>query len=352
MNSPSHSDLLAQLLAHKSLTPSQMQHFIQSVMTGVVSDAMMAAILIALRQKGESIDEITAAAQTMHSFANLITLENKTAVDIVGTGGDGANLFNVSTAAALTAAAAGVTVAKHGNRGVSTASGASDVLSLAGVALDLTPAQVKACIEQCQIGFLFAPNHHPAMRHAAAVRRELKVRTLFNLLGPLTNPACVSRLVVGVFDPALCTPLAYVLQNLGAVHALVVHALDGLDEYSISGKTLVAELKNGEVTTYHTHPSDVGISCTSLDGLCVKDAAQSLELIQKALTAPNTSDSQTIKNARALIAINAGAAIYVSGQTTSHQEGVQLARHTIASGRVLDKLAELVAISKHLKDNL
>lgn len=350
MNHP--TCLLAQLLDNKPLTPTQMEHFIQSVMTGAISDVLMAAILIALRQKGESIDEITAAAKTMRSFANTITIDDDNAVDIVGTGGDGAHLFNVSTAAALTAAAAGVTIAKHGNRGVSTTSGASDVLSLAGVALDLTPAQVKMCIKACQIGFLFAPNHHPAMRFASTVRRELKVRTLFNLLGPLTNPAGVTRLVIGVFDPALCTPLAHVLQQLGATHALVVHALDGLDEFSVCNQTLVAELKNGQVSTYHTHPSEFGLHHLDLDGLDVKNATESLALIQHAFSTPNDNDSPKIKKARALIAINAGAAIYVSGKTASHKEGTTLALQTITSGKVKDKLQQLITVSRRLKDSL
>lgn len=330
------TDALAKLLKHIDLTDEHMRQVMLIIMQGRCPDALMGAILIALREKGESINEISICAKTMLELADTITINNKNAIDIVGTGGDGANLFNISTAAAFVAAAAGATVAKHGNRGVSTSSGSSDVLTQAGVKLDISKALTQHCINECGIGFLFAPNHHPAMKHAIGVRRLLKVRTIFNILGPLTNPAHVKRSVIGVFSPELCEPLAHVFAKLGSEHVLVVHSQDGLDEYSLATGTHVAELKNGQVHTYITHPEDVGIQSKTLIGLTIKDASDSLKLINHALA--GVSDDPIIQKAQDIIALNAGAAIYVAGLADSHKNGVAIAQAIIATGQAKQKL--------------
>lgn len=339
------TDALAKLLKNIDLTPEQMRQVMLIIMQGRCPDALMGAILIALRQKGESIDEISTCAKTMIELADTIDIQDKQAVDIVGTGGDGSNLFNVSTASALVAAAAGVTVAKHGNRGVSTTSGSSDLLAQAGLRLDASKQVVQDCINQLGIGFLFAPNHHPAMKNAVHVRRTLKVRTIFNILGPLTNPALVKRAVVGVFTPELCQPLAHVFDKLGYEHVLVVHSEDGLDEYSLAAGTYVAELKNGQVNTYITQPEDLGIDSKTLKGLMVESSAQSFELICQALSGQD-STNQAIQKARDIIAINAGAAIYVAGLADSHAQGVAKAYAAINSGQGLQKLHKLAAFTQ------
>lgn len=335
---------LARLLKHIELTAHEMRQVMLIIMQGRCPDALMGAILIALRQKGESIDEISACAKTMIELADTIKIEDDHAVDIVGTGGDGSNLFNVSTASAFVAAAAGVTIAKHGNRGVSTSSGSSDVLSLAGVRLDIDKSRTIDAINTLGIGFLFAPNHHPAMRHAIGVRRQLKVRTIFNILGPLTNPAHVKRAVVGVFSPELCEPLAYVFDKLGLTHVMVVHSQDGLDEFSLAAGTHVAELKDGVVRTYLCQPEDVGIASKTLHGLNVTDSTQSLDIIQNALGG-KASDDITLK-ARDLIAINAGAAIYVAGRAKTHAEGVAIAKQVMTTSDALDKLNALAKFTQ------
>lgn len=337
---------LAKLLDRQDLSDSEMRQVMHIIMQGRCPDALMGAILIALRQKGESIGEISSCAKTMLELASTITLDDPNAIDIVGTGGDGANLFNVSTAAAFVAAAAGVTVAKHGNRGVSTSSGSSDLLEQAGVRLDLDNAAVLRCINEQGLGFLFAPNHHPAMKNAIGVRRLLKVRTIFNILGPLTNPAHVKRSVIGVFNPDLCQPLAEVLKNLGAQHVLVVHSEDGLDEYSLGASTHVAELKDGVVTRYRTEPEDVGLKTQALTGLTVSTSKDSLDLIKSALGGVDTDAIS--EKARQMIAINAGAAIYVSGKATSHKEGVAIALDVIKSGAALKKMQDFAAATQAL----
>lgn len=336
---------LSHLLKNIELTHDEMRQVMLIIMQGRCPDALMGAILIALRQKGESIDEITTCAKTMIELADTIDICNPNAVDIVGTGGDGSNLFNVSTASAFVAAAAGVTIAKHGNRGVSTSSGSSDVLSLAGVRLDINKTQTVKAINTLGIGFLFAPNHHPAMRHAVGVRRLLKVRTIFNILGPLTNPAKVSRAVVGVFSPELCEPLAYVFAKLGLTHVMVVHSQDGLDEFSLATGTHVAELKDGKVHTYLCQPEDVGIVSRTLYGLTVNDSKQSLEIIKNALG--GTANDDISLRARAMIAINAGAAIYVAGHAKTHAEGVAIAKQIMTSRQALDKLNAFANFTQH-----
>lgn len=339
---------LERIFQHIDLTFDEMHQVMLIIMQGRCSDAMMGAILTGLRMKGESIDEITASASAMRNLA--ANIEPKACdylVDIVGTGGDGANLFNVSTASALVAAAAGAQVAKHGNRGVSTKSGSSDLLEQAGISLSLTPEQTRACIENEGIGFLFAPNHHSAMRYANPIRRDLKARTIFNILGPLTNPAGVPNLVIGVFTAQLCEPIAKVMKNLGAQHVMVVGAKDGLDEISLATSTTVAELKDGEIAVYEIMPEDAGIESQTLIGLDVDSPAQSLELIRSALSGDDSHDRAVLK-ARDMIALNAGAAIYTAGLASNYANGVSRAQAVIQKGLALTKLESLAAYTQQL----
>lgn len=339
---------LDRILQRIDLTFDEMREVMLIIMQGRCSDALMGAILTGLRMKGESIDEITAAASAMRNLAaNIEPKGCDYLVDIVGTGGDGANLFNVSTASALVAAAAGAQVAKHGNRGVSTKSGSSDLLEQAGISLALEPAQALKCIEDEGIGFLFAPNHHSAMRYANPVRRALKARTIFNILGPLTNPAGVPNLVIGVFTAQLCEPLAKVMKNLGAQHVMVVGAKDGLDEISLATSTTVAELKDGEITVYEMMPEDAGVESQTLIGLDVDSPEQSLELIKAALSGEQTHDRSVIK-ARDMIALNAGAAIYTAGLASNYPNGVSRAQKVIQNGSALTKLDSLAAYTQQL----
>lgn len=339
---------LDRILQRIDLTFDEMYQVMLIIMQGRCSDALMGAILTGLRMKGESIDEITAAASAMRNLAaNIEPKGCDYLVDIVGTGGDGANLFNVSTASALVTAAAGAQVAKHGNRGVSTKSGSSDLLEQAGISLALDPAQALKCIEDEGIGFLFAPNHHSAMRYANPVRRALKARTIFNILGPLTNPAGVPNLVIGVFTAQLCEPLAKVMKNLGAEHVMVVGAKDGLDEISLATSTTVAELKDGEITVYEMMPEDAGVESQTLIGLDVDSPEQSLELIKAALSGEETHDRSVIK-ARDMIALNAGAAIYTAGLASNYPNGVSRAQKVIQNGSALTKLNSLAAYTQQL----
>lgn len=337
---------LTHILLHIDLTFDEMRQVMLIIMQGRCSDAMMGAILTGLRMKGESIEEITAAASVMRELATKVTpKDSRYLVDIVGTGGDGANLFNVSTAAAMVAAAAGAKVAKHGNRGVSTSSGSSDLLEQAGIRIHISPEQALACIDEQGIGFLFAPNHHQAMKHAMPIRKTLKARTIFNILGPLTNPAGVPNLVIGVFTSQLCEPLAWVMKNLGANHVMVVGAKDGLDEISLATATTVAELKDGEVSVYELMPEDVGIDSQTLIGLNVDSPADSLALIQAALSGADTYDKRVYK-ARDMIALNAGAAIYVAGLASNLANGVNQAQTIIQGGMALQKMQGLADFSQ------
>lgn len=342
---------LARILRRIDLTQQEMRQIMTIIMDGRCPDAMMGALLTGLNMKSESIDEITASASVMLDFAHTIEPQNcRNMVDIVGTGGDGSNLFNVSTASAFVAAAAGATVAKHGNRGVSSKSGSSDLLEQAGLNLNITPEQTCQCIEDQGIGFLFAPNHHTAMKHAIPVRRALKVRTIFNILGPLTNPAGVKNLVVGVFTDNMCEPLAYVFKNLGAEHVMVVGSKDRLDEISLATSTKVAELKDGEVTVYDIFPEDAGIDSQTLVGLDVNSAEQSLQLIQAALSGKDSNEfdisQNKVEKARDMIALNAGAAIYVSGLASNFPNGVNQAQNIIRSGKALEKMTALAAYTQ------
>lgn len=335
-------EALDRVVNHLDLTTEEMQGVMRRIMTGQCSDAQIGAFLMGMRMKSESIDEIVGAVQVMRELAEPVVIDGEGVVDTCGTGGDGMNIFNVSSAAAFVVAAAGGKVAKHGNRAVSGKSGSADLLEAAGVYLDLTPAQVARCVEVVGVGFMFAPAHHGAMRHASNARRELGLRTLFNMLGPMSNPAGVRRQVLGVFSKALCRPLAEVLQRLGSVHVLVVHAQDGLDEISLAAPTHVAELRNGEISEYLIQPEDFGIKSQSLIGLNVEGPQESLALIRDALGKRKTEAGQ---KAADMIILNAGAALYAADRARSLKEGVALAHDALFSGLARDKLEELVSIT-------
>src|SRR5690606_28307916 len=306
-------DALARVVEHIDLSREEMNQVMRQIMTGGATDAQIGAFLIGLRMKSESLDEITGAVEVMRELVTPVDVSGLNyLVDIVGTGGDGANLFNVSSGASFIAAAAGCRVAKHGNRSVSSKSGAADLLEAAGVNIDLTPEEIGRCIREVGVGFMFAPAHHSAMKYAIGPRKELGLRTLFNILGPMTNPAGVWRQVVGVFSDQLCRPMAEVLGRLGAEHVMVVHGRDGLDEISLATTTHVAEWRDGAVTEYEITPEQLGIDSASLVGLIVPDAATSAALIRDALGRRRTPEA---KKAADMIALNAGAAIYVGGVT-------------------------------------
>lgn len=335
-------EALNRVVNQLDLNTAEMQDVMREIMTGQCTDAQIGAFLMGLRMKSETIDEIVGAAQLMRELAAPVQIDAAHLVDTCGTGGDGMNIFNVSTAAAFVVAAAGGQVAKHGNRAVSGKSGSADLLEAAGVYLNLAPEQVARCVESVGVGFMFAPAHHGAMKYAIGPRRELGLRTIFNMLGPMTNPAGVKHQVLGVFSKALCRPLAEVLQRLGSEHVLVVHAQDGLDEISLAAPTFVAELKDGLVTEYSIQPEDFGIKSQSLIGLTVEDAAESLALIRDALTKRKTEQGQ---KAADLIALNAGAAIYAADLAATLEEGVQRAHDALHTGLAWEKLQELVSFT-------
>jgi len=340
---------ISRAVQHLDLTTAEMQDVMRAVMTGVCTPAQIGAWLVALRMKSESLDEIEGAALVMRELADKVEVASLPyLVDIVGTGGDGANLFNISTASSFVAAAAGAHVAKHGNRAVSSKSGSADLLETAGVQLDLSAAQVSRCIREVGVGFMFAVNHHGAMKYAIGPRRELGLRTIFNILGPLTNPALVKRQVVGVFSRELCRPLAEVLRRLGSEHALVVHGSDGLDEISLAAPTHVAELKNGNIEEYDVQPEDFGVRSQSLIGLMVPDMDASLALINAAF-AQARKGGDIGEKAADIIALNAGAALYVAGVTNSWKCGVELAEDEIHGGRAGEKMEELAVFTQGLK---
>ena len=339
---------LSHVVEGNDLSTEQMASVMQQIMTGQATDAQIGGFLVALRLKGETVDEITGAVQVMRDLATKVELGASDLVDTCGTGGDGADLFNVSTAAAFVVAAAGGRVAKHGNRSVSSSTGSADLLEAAGVNLALTPEQVGRCIESLGVGFMFAPAHHSAMKHAIGPRIELALRTIFNILGPLTNPAGVKRQVIGIFNQALCRPVAEVLGRLGSEHVLVIHAEDGLDEISIAANTHVAELRDGKVSEYCISPEDFGVVRQDLSGLAVSSSEESLGLIKSAL---GNEKSATAQKAQDLIALNAGAAIYVSGVADTLAEGVTLAQDALGSGLAKEKLSELVAFSAVFASN-
>ena len=335
----SYTQTLNQLINGNDLPSEQMLSIMQQVMGGELSAAQIAAFLIALRIKGETVDEIAAAASVMRSLSTKVEIaDNVHLVDTCGTGGDGIQTFNVSTLSAFIAAAAGAKVAKHGGRSVSSTCGSADVLEALGVNVNLTPSQVAECVNNIGVGFMFAPNHHSAMKHAAPVRRELGVRTLFNLLGPLTNPANAKRQVMGVFSQSLTGKLAHVLKQLGSVHVMVVCGADGMDEISLTGDTFVAELKDGNVTEYTVNPTQFGLSTFSLADIQVQDAAASKAMILEVLNGKQGA-------ARTIVLMNAGAAIYVAGVAISLQAGIQKAAEVIDNGTALTTLQQLIAAS-------
>lgn len=336
------STAISRVIDRENLDAEETVAVMQLIMTGKATDAQIGGFLVGLRSKGETIEEITGAATVMRDLSAKVDLPTAGLVDTCGTGGDGSKLFNVSTASAIVAAAAGVRVAKHGNRSVSSKTGSADVLEAAGVHLDLDPQQVARCVESVGVGFMFAPAHHSAMKHAIGPRKELAVRTIFNLLGPLTNPASAPNQVLGVFSKDWVRPMAEVLGNLGSRHVLVVHSADGLDEISIADSTHVAELKNGEVSEYQITPEELGLTRAPLAPLAVETTQESLALIHAAF-------SDSAHPAADMIALNAGAAIYVSGHAESLQQGVEMASDVLGSGLAKAKLSELVEFSAHVK---
>lgn len=320
------------------LSSGQMIEVMRQIMTGEATDSQIGGFLIGLRMKGEAVDEVVGAATVMRELSSRVHANVEHLVDTCGTGGDSSGTFNVSTAAALVAAAAGANVAKHGNRSVSSASGSADVLEAAGVNLDLDPEQVGKCIEKVGIGFLFAPAHHKAMRYAIGPRKEMGIRTIFNVLGPLTNPAGARNQVVGVFDEHWVGHLARVLGELGSRHVMVVHAADGLDEISIGSETKVAEYRDGEISTYTIAPADFGLERANIARIRVSSVDDSLAMLRSAL-------ANEAGPARDIVALNAGAAIYVSGVADNLKTGVEQALEVMANGAARINLDELVRAS-------
>ncbi|MDX5336919.1 MAG: anthranilate phosphoribosyltransferase [Marinobacter sp.] len=334
---------LNRIASNLDLSREEMKDVMRIVMNGEATDAQIGAFLMGLRLKSETIDEITGATEVMRELATTVTVNASPLVDIVGTGGDGANLFNVSSAASFVVAAAGGYVAKHGNRGVSSKSGSADLIEKAGINLNMKPEEVARCVEQIGVGFMFAPAHHGAMKHAIGPRRELGCRTIFNILGPMTNPAGVTRQLIGVFTRELCRPMAEVMQRLGAEHIMVVCSKDGLDEISLATVTHVAELKDGEISEYDLTPEDLGIKSQSLVGLTVDSSDESLKLIKAAF---GRNHDETTEKARDMIALNAGAAIYVAGLARTAREGVDMALDAMGSGLAAGKMSELADFSQ------
>jgi len=331
---------LEKLLNRQDLTSDEMESVMRQLMTGEASDAQIGAVLAALRMKSETVDEIAAAVRVMRSLATAVHVNDKThLVDTCGTGGDGAKTFNISTASAFVVSAAGATVAKHGNRSFSSNSGSADVLEAAGVNLNLTANQVAHCVNELNLGFMFAPAHHSAMKHVINARKTMGVRTIFNILGPLTNPAAAPAQVIGVFNKDLGLVFAEVLKRLGSKHVMVVAAEDGLDEISVASKSFVTELKNGEITQWEIDPSDYDMDHVDLSSLSVDSAQESLNIIQSVF-------SNTDGAAHDIVCLNAGASIYVSGVAESFAEGVQLARKVIAEGSARKKLNDFIEMSQ------
>ncbi|MCY0964447.1 anthranilate phosphoribosyltransferase [Parathalassolituus penaei] len=339
---------LSRVVERQNLTTEEMADVMRLVMTGQCEEAQIGAFLVALRMKGETIDEIVGAVQVMRELASGVNVHPLHAVDIVGTGGDGANMFNVSTASSFVVAAAGGKVAKHGNRGVSSKSGAADLLEVAGVKLNLNSVQVARCIEELGVGFMFAPQHHSAMKHAIGARKALGLRTIFNILGPMTNPAGVPNQLIGVYSKDLVRPIAEALQRLNAGHVMVVHSEDGLDEISLATPTWACELYMGELRERVIRPEELEIEPRSLDGLIVSSAEESLALIQDALGKRKTEAGQ---KAADMIALNAGAAIYVAGLAMNLKDGVSMAQDAIYSGLALEKMKELVSFTTYLVED-
>ena len=336
------TEALTRAIEHREIFHDEMLALVRRIMGGEMSPVMMAAMLVGLRVKKETIGEITAAAQVMREFSTKVAVSDRNhLVDIVGTGGDGSHTFNISTCSMFVAAAAGARVSKHGNRGVSSKSGSADVLEAMGVTLALPPAAIARCIDEVGIGFMFAPNHHPAMKNVAPVRKELGVRTIFNILGPLTNPADAPNILMGVFHPDLVGIQVRALQRLGAEHAVVVYGRDGMDEISLGAATMVGEFKDGTITEYEIHPEDFGLTMSSSRALRVETPAQSLTLLRSVL------DNEP-GPARDIVTLNAGVALYAANVAKTMADGVALARDAIASGKALAKMSQFVELTKKL----
>jgi anthranilate phosphoribosyltransferase len=334
-----YAHTLTHLMERQDLPFAEMRELMHHIMGGQFTTAQISAVLVALRMKGETVDEIAAAAEVMRELSSKVNVTHTDhLIDTCGTGGDGAQTFNISTASALVAAAAGARVAKHGGRSVSSKCGSADVLEKLGVNVNLTPDKVGHSVDSIGVGFMFAPNHHSAMKHAAPVRRELGVRTLFNMLGPLTNPAAAQNQVIGVFSRVLTAKLAKVLSTLGSNHVLVVHGSDGMDEISISAPTFVAEMKDGKITEYSVEPAQFGLTPAPLNAIQVANADEASDMLLKVL------DNQP-GAARDIVILNAGAAIYVAGLAPSLADGVKKAAEVLANGGAKHKLAQLVEIS-------
>ena len=341
---PSHQitpqEALQRTIEHREIFHDEMLHIVRLIMKGEVSPVMMAALITGLRVKKESIGEITAAAQVMREFSTKVHVADKTnLVDIVGTGGDGSNTFNISTCSMFVAAAAGAKISKHGGRGVSSKSGSADVLESLGININLSPAAIAQSVAEVGIGFMFAPNHHPAMKNVAPVRKELGIKTIFNILGPLTNPADAPNILMGVFHPDLVGIQVRALQRLGAEHAVVVYGRDGMDEVSLGAATLVGELKDGQVSEYEIHPEDFGMAMASNRALKVETPEQSRSMLLGVLDNDGGA-------ARDIVILNAGAALYAANVADSMLAGVQLARKAIESGAARQKLEQLIAFSQ------
>jgi anthranilate phosphoribosyltransferase len=338
-----NTEALTRVIEHREIFHDEMLALMRRIMSGEMSPVMIAAIAMGLRVKKETIGEIAAAAQVMREFALRVDVPDKThLVDIVGTGGDGSHSFNISTASTFVAAAAGARVAKHGGRSVSSTSGSADVLETLGAFIGLNPAQVAQSLQETGIGFMFAPSHHASMKHAAPVRKELGVRTIFNILGPLTNPASAPNQLLGVFHPDLVGIQVRVLQRLQSDHVMVVYGMNGMDEISLSGETMVGELKNGEVREYTVHPSDFGLPVYDSRAFRVANAAESVSCIQRALA---NEDGPV----RDVVLLNAGAALYCAGVAGSVAEGVKHAREVVASGAAAAKLEQFIKVTQRFK---
>jgi len=330
-------EALTRTIEHREIFHDEMLHVVRLIMGGELSPVMMAALITGLRVKKETIGEITAAAQVMREFSTKVYVADKThLVDIVGTGGDGSHTFNISTCSMFVAAAAGAKVSKHGNRGVSSKSGSADVMEALGININLSPERIAECIAEVGLGFMFAPNHHPAMKNVAPVRKELGIKTIFNLLGPLTNPAGAPNILMGVFHPDLVGIQVRALQRLGTEHAVVVYGKDGMDEVSLGATTMVGELRNGEITEYEMHPEDFGMVMASNRVLKVENPEQSKAMLLSVL------DNQP-GAAKDIVILNAGAALYAANVADSMKGGITLARGAIESGAAKAKLAQLVA---------
>ena len=338
----SNLDALTRVIDHREIFHDEMLSLVRRIMSGEMSPVMMAAMLVGLRVKKETIGEITAAAQVMREFSTKVNVLDKThLVDIVGTGGDGSHTFNISTCSMFVAAAAGARVSKHGNRSVSSKSGSADVLEAMGVVLNLSPAAIAQCIAETGIGFMFAPNHHPAMKNVAPVRKELGVRTIFNILGPLTNPADAPHILMGVFHADLVGIQVRALQRLGAEHAVVVYGRDGMDEVSLGAATMVGEYKDGGIREYEIHPEDFGLTMASNRALKVETPEESMVLLMAVL---NNEPGP----ARDIVILNAGVALYAADVATTMGDGVALAREAVASGKALAKMHQFVGRTQSL----